>query len=92
MGLLIVYDVGDKSSIISLHRNLFGRIASLKDKRKYYYPGILHDINYFKIKDGCYYIDKDIQLSDDVPVRTYRCNLDIDLDKFETGKDHWKKL
>lgn len=91
MGLLIVYNSSSRAETTALHRLLFGRIVSMGKSRKYYYPGILEDIKYFKINDGCYYIVEPITGLSEINIESYPCSMDIDESKLCTAKEHWTK-
>lgn len=91
MGHIIVYDTESKSAVTRIYRELMGRIVSIKNK-KYYYPGLFHDVKFFKIKNGCYYVDGNVNITSDMPVKFYSATVKIPKDKLMTGYNYWKQL
>lgn len=58
-GLLVTYHSSKRKDITRINYYLFGRIATIKANnkiQKYYYPGVLENVPFKKITNGCYFI------------------------------------
>jgi len=93
-GYIFIYkpDLTSKE-ITELNYRLFGKILTKKNK-KYYYAGIFDSIPYFKLSNGCYFIESSNadSLSLEDAIITFKVsNLVISKDLFVTARAEKQK-
>jgi len=81
-GILLSYKHNlSRNDITNINYFLFGKVLTKKAK-KYYYPGLLNDVKYVKMGNGCYFIGQPVYtlanvLLNNDNVIIYTCSLDI---------------
>ena len=88
-GYLITYkEEEDKREIVKSNHYLLGKITRVLG-RLYYYPGVLDDVKFLKISNGCYFVTKTI---DDKKFKVYEVTLNIELKDLTTAKEKWLEV
>jgi len=95
-GMLIYYKAKDNKARTLLNHTLFGRLVLKKYKNKkiyYYHKGLLHEIKFCTISKSKIFV-YDNNLNIDIlkifgTVETKKIELNMDINKLQTGKEHW---
>jgi hypothetical protein len=61
-GYILILSNNDRREITKANFNLFGRISKVKE-RYYYYEGVLHNVPYIRLSDGCIFVEKNIDIN-----------------------------
>jgi len=88
-GYIITYE-SDKTTTIN--HKLFGKITSVKSGdgiKNYYYPGVLNDIQFFRLSKGCIFSEKHPGNLEGL-LRIRDCDLYVDEDELYTALQYWK--
>ena len=89
-GFFCIYN-GEKR-IDRANHYLFGRLqrANIKQgKRYYYYPGVLENVGFYKLSNGCYFVLEKIDSGGYIFL--IEGKLKISKEDFTTGKKMWEE-
>ena len=89
LGYLITYKTKSRSDIVKINHYLFGKIVNV-NKKKYFYPGLLDNIMFMKINNGCYFITIKMNDNEDKFV-VYNVDLNIDNSQLYNARTKWLK-
>ncbi len=98
-GCLVTYNSSKTCDITKTNYYLFGRIATIKKSQgvqKYYYPGILENIPFRKLSNGCYFVTKE-DLKTEVTgsfkslIRIIPAIVTFSDGSFTTSRESWRK-
>lgn len=98
-GVILFYKDGlTKTEITTLSNDINGRVSRITymgEKVNYYYPGILDDIKYSKLKEGAYFIKADDDTIDCISselgdrIKLMIADLEISDDDLYTAREFW---
>lgn len=80
-GYIIQYRAETYNDLLKLTNTLLGRVVRVEQKdgiRHYYYKGLLHNIAYYKLSNGCYFItaiDNHITSLDNIKITKAKINI-----------------
>ena len=97
-GSLITYNSSDRKDITKINYYLFGRISTIRKnnfKEQYYYPGLLENIPFKKLTNGCYFIpvekfDGQVSEAFSSLLKIHPAIIGFDNDNMQTSHDIWK--
>ncbi len=97
-GTLVTYHSSKRKDITRINYYLFGRVATIKANnktQKYYYPGILEEVPFKKLTNGCYFIpqkDFGMKFNDTFKslLTVFPATLTLHDDAMTTSHDCWE--
>lgn len=82
-GYILTYNTDDYKDMMKINNLLFGRVVRVKRNGRpfnYYYKGLLSDVHYFKMSNGCYFITEELDYNNlNISLRKATLNLNMDL-------------
>ena len=91
-GYLLIYNTKNNKDAVNLNHKLLGRIISVPRNgvtNRYYSGGALDKIPYKRLKEGCYFSKRDVNLGRDDLVKM-KADLQIQETELNTGRGYWK--
>lgn len=58
-GFILQYRASSPQDILRINTKLLGRVVTVNRNNKdhyYYYRGLLHDVGFYKLSNGCYFV------------------------------------
>ena len=93
-GIILTYNTNIPSEITNINNKLFGRVVKIRRNNNlflYYYDGILHNINYFKLSNGSYFISNRDNLNCDwLKINIYKATISIKQKQLITARQYFR--
>lgn len=102
-GFLVTYGSSNRRDITQINHLLFGRVVTIQKenrRERYYYPGMLEQLGFKKVTNGCYFIKERPQFPEDGEDSRYTKTLvlinfipaivEFPDDAFLTGRQYWE--
>ena len=93
-GIILTYNTNVPAEITAINNQLFGRVVKIRRNNRlflYYYQGILHEIPYFKLSNGSYFITNESNIDiRQLDINTFKANVDIGKNNLITAQEYFR--
>jgi hypothetical protein len=100
-GFIVAYSARSRRVLSQLNHGLLGRIIRVPQKHKgivsYYYQGVFDDLEFLRLKEGCYFVKGDRVVMSAVKefvldsAIVVRADVDLSFEDLVTGREFWNK-